>query len=71
MGWGLRQSAENDDRPLLPPIQQVQKGRSPGVTGLVWAAGVLWLGYLLEVNRFLPFTEICWHPLIYLERFAL
>ena len=50
MGWGLRQSAENEDRPLLSPIQQAQKGRSPGVAGLVWAAGVLWLGYLLEVN---------------------
>ena len=37
--------------------------------GVVRVAGVLWLGYLLEINRLVALfpasTNICWHPLIY------
>lgn len=45
---------EDGDRPLLPSRQQAQEGWSPGVPRVVRVAGVLWLGYLLEINRLVP-----------------
>lgn len=51
MGWGRLRLAEDRHRPLLPPTSMDQKGRSPGVARVAWAAGVLWLGYSPEADR--------------------
>lgn len=60
--WSLGDWLRTNMDSLLLPNHQAQKGQGPGMPGVVGAAGVLWRGYLPEVNQFpcfLPSTKIC------------